>query len=196
MLTGILMYFQSCHIPYQIGCEADPRICAVSSGITFLTPLLQPPAIQPPEHLGSSQRGITHLHCLPYCVRCLCPNACVCLYTKHYMKYWKAEIQNAMSWGFLASIMVTSAICVTWTLTCWPYLSQMLSLKEVSSLFWPLSAVILELILFISNSSPLSWWLVFFPALFFSAQFFHVLPCLLGFFSFLVLLLLGQLSCL
>ena len=77
-----------CHIPYETDFEEDPRICAVSSGISFKDFCHSP---QPFSHLTTLCAFREELHVYLFCV---------CVHIKYYMKYWKTDIRNIMSWVF------------------------------------------------------------------------------------------------
>lgn len=184
------MCFQCCRVSYQAGFEENPRIHAVSSGTNFKGLCHSP---QPFSHLTTLGAFREELHVfITYFFLCVC----VCVYIKHYMKYWKTDVHN-MSWGFFG------LNCGNFSNLC------MLPLHWPAALTYPrcchlrkclhysdLITVSLASISFVS--SPLSWWLVVFPFFSFSAQFSSVLISLL-FFSFIAFpsfLWLEQLSCL
>lgn len=97
----------------------------------------------------------------------------MCVHIKYCMKYWKTDIHNIMSADCDYSNF--SYLCVL--LLCWPATltyPRRCCLRKCLH-YSDIIPVNVESIHFVSNSSPLSWCLVFFPALLFSAQFSSVL---------------------
>lgn len=176
-------------LPYSLPSRfwGELRICVVSSGSVVKVFVTAPSHSTTWTTLGAFREEL-HSFITYFILR-------VCVHEVLHEILWMSVFQHhVLGFGlfFFFCLIYTNFSCLCMLpLTCCPHLSQMLSLKEVSSLFWPhhykpwihftcskLKSIVLIASIFQG----------------FSAQFSSVLPSLLFFLSFIAFLWLEQLS--